>query len=367
MKLCYIANARIPTEKAHGVQIMKMCEAFALSGAEVELVVPRRLNPIRQDPFDYYGVRRIFKIAKIPCLDLIKLGRIGFLIESLSFSKLAACRAFFKKPDFIFSRDEISSALLSLFGRKVAHEVHFGRWNLFTRILSKKNSFFVAISEGLKEFYASKGVDAARIIAAHDAVDLDDFDVKTTKTEARKSLGLAENAEIIMYIGSLQVWKGCETFFIASGLAGNAQFVVIGGREEQIAGLKKEYPAVIFLGERPYKDLPVNQKAADALVIPNTGKNIISSKYTSPLKLFAHMASGRPIIASDLPSIREILKNEKNAVLVQPDRPEFLITGIKNVLENPDLAERISKQALADVRNYTWAKRAENIINFIKK
>ena len=54
MKLYYIANARIPTEKAHGVQIMKMCEAFVDAGHEVKLIVPKRKNPIQEDPFAYY-------------------------------------------------------------------------------------------------------------------------------------------------------------------------------------------------------------------------------------------------------------------------------------------------------------------------
>ncbi len=77
------------------------------------------------------------------------------------------------------------------------------------------------------------------------------------------------------------------------------------------------------------------------------------------------MASGVPIVASDLPSIREIL-NEKNAVLVKPDMPVYLAEGIKNVLKNPDFSDRISKQAYSDAREYTWSKRSTKIMEFIK-
>jgi glycosyltransferase involved in cell wall biosynthesis len=77
------------------------------------------------------------------------------------------------------------------------------------------------------------------------------------------------------------------------------------------------------------------------------------------------MASSVPIVVSDLPSIREIL-NENNAVFVEPNNPESLANGIKKVLQNNDLADRISKQALQDVQNYTWQKRAEKILEFIK-
>jgi hypothetical protein len=47
MKICYIAAIRLPTEKAHGLQIMKTCEAFAAAGHDVELVVSDRATPIR--------------------------------------------------------------------------------------------------------------------------------------------------------------------------------------------------------------------------------------------------------------------------------------------------------------------------------
>src|SRR3989338_7774332 len=94
MKIIYLANARIPTEKAHGLQIMKMCEAFSLlktenrkSKIEVGLIAPRRFNKIKQSPFKYYDVQPIFKITKLPCLDLtfFGFGRAGFFIQIFTF------------------------------------------------------------------------------------------------------------------------------------------------------------------------------------------------------------------------------------------------------------------------------------------
>ena len=94
-KIMYIANARIPTEKAHGLAIMKMCEAFARQRTEVELVVPRRLNPIQDDPFEYYDVERNFSLVKLPSIDLVWIGRIGFLVQLVTFSLFAFITFFF--------------------------------------------------------------------------------------------------------------------------------------------------------------------------------------------------------------------------------------------------------------------------------
>ena len=64
MKIAYVANARIPTEKAHGLQIMEMCRAFARNGHEVTLVVPKRRNVIKEDPFLYYDIEPCFEILR---------------------------------------------------------------------------------------------------------------------------------------------------------------------------------------------------------------------------------------------------------------------------------------------------------------
>ena len=78
------------------------------------------------------------------------------------------------------------------------------------------------------------------------------------------------------------------------------------------------------------------------------------------------MASERPIVASDLPTINEILRDGKNAKLVKPDSPLALKEGIEKVLKDKNLSRKISKQARIDVEEYSWERRAQKIINFIK-
>ena len=67
MKLIYIANSRIPTEKAHGFQIAKMCESFSRAGAETELWLPSRINTIKENiPSKLMIIgRTIAKITKL--------------------------------------------------------------------------------------------------------------------------------------------------------------------------------------------------------------------------------------------------------------------------------------------------------------
>lgn len=84
-----------------------------------------------------------------------------------------------------------------------------------------------------------------------------------------------------------------------------------------------------------------------------------------PLKLFEYMASGRPIIASDLPALREVL-NDKNALFFKPSDASDLARVIKMLISSQTLGYHLSQQALADVKEYTWDKRAKKILEFIK-
>ena len=86
--------------------------------------------------------------------------------------------------------------------------------------------------------------------------------------------------------------------------------------------------------------------------------------YMSPLKLFEYMVSKRPIVASDLPSVREIL-NEENAVLVEPGNPNALANGIEKVLSDEELANKIAEKAYEDVQQYSWERRTRRILEFI--
>jgi glycosyltransferase involved in cell wall biosynthesis len=98
----------------------------------------------------------------------------------------------------------------------------------------------------------------------------------------------------------------------------------------------------------------------DVLVLPNTATHI-SARYTSPLKLFEYMAAGRPIVASDLPALREVLTDGENALLVEPGNAAQLADAIGRLLHDPELAQRLAAAAWRDVQAYSWDRRAERL------
>ncbi|KKT29480.1 hypothetical protein A3G55_00755 [Candidatus Giovannonibacteria bacterium RIFCSPLOWO2_12_FULL_44_25] len=371
-KLIYIANARIPTEKAHGIQIMKMCESFGEllarrsfgEGGEVELLVPRRLNPIKQDPFEYYGVRRSFKITKLPTLDLITfgLGSFGFFAETITFLISSAIYLLFRKYDILYTREWAAG----LFFKNIVLEIHSLPTReaptpifLLLRIWKKAKALLV-LTSFIKNKLVKFGVPENKILILPDAVDLDQFQIQNSKFEIREKLDLPQDKKIAVYTGQLFEWKGAGTFIEAARLLKDIDFCMVGG---SMVG-ELPYSNLHFVGQKPHSEIPLWLKAADVLVLPNKKGFKISEEYTSPLKLFEYMASGRPIVASDLPSLREIL-TEKEAVFFKPNDPADSARAIKEVLSNPQLASEISQNALQKVQNHTWQNRAKRAIDFI--
>src|SRR3989344_5594114 len=154
MKLTYVANIRIPTEQAHGIHIMEMCQAFSLLGIDVELVVRNSEAEIKTDPFEFYDIKPIFRIKKIWCLDTVVFGRIGFLLELLTFS-LSVFLYSLGRESIFYTRDEMPALMLKIIGKKPILESHMGHRNLAIRLLLALENKMVVITNSLKTLYTS--------------------------------------------------------------------------------------------------------------------------------------------------------------------------------------------------------------------
>lgn len=363
MSIAYIANIRFPTEKAHGAAIAKACEALVKAGEDVTLVVPARKTHISVPALQYYGIKLSFTIRQLFCFDTVSFGKLGFWLQSVTFAGSVLAHLRSVPHEIVYGRDELVLAVLALGGvQNIYWESHDGTWNIASRYVAKKARGIVVVSNGLRQFYIDRGVPAEKICATPNGIDLAAFAHPESKEASRSRLGLPQDKTIALYIGRLDGWKGTDTLLQASHLLpGNVLVALIGGEPQQVEQLKEKYPNVYFLGYRPYSELANNQAAGDVLVVPNTAKNDISVRFTSPLKLVAHMASHRPIVASDLPSIRELV-DETSAVLVEADNPRALVDGICKAAAQPYMAE----VAFARVAELDWSARARRIVDFIR-
>ncbi len=375
MRIFYIANVRFPTERAHGIQIANTCSALANRGAEVTLVVPARPGQVDINPFQFYGLPKNFSVTYLSCGGKIFTGKgnLSFAIRSFLFIPSVFFKYFrrFHSEDIFYGREEVLCGCVSLFSKKVFWETHMGSDNFFSKMLMRRAAGIIGITSGLTDFYASKNVPKEKLIVAADAVDVKKFsDIIDTKSVLRKKLNLPDKAFIVTYSGSLGLysWKGWDVFLEAISHVGeqNARFLVVGGTQKEIEDIRKKYTdsRIIFAGRVAPEDVRQYLKASDALVIPNKSGDLISERYTSPMKLFEYMAAEKPIIASDLPSIREVI-TEDDAFFFRPDDVKGLAAAVDNVMRDTMLASVKAKKVYVAVKEYGWDNRAEKIFNFI--
>jgi GxxExxY protein len=351
---------------------------------KVELIAPWTINRLKDDPFEFYKVKRIFKIKKLPALDLLFLGfftRFFFLLRSFCFSFCALLYFFFLKllgrlkNTIFFSHDHIPLYFISFLNLPFVLDIHDFPLNnfLYRRVLKKALGFAVQTKWKIKELEKRFGIPPAKIVYWPNGTEVEDFDIDISVAEARDQLGLRDprgRVKIALYTGHFFAWKGVYTLALASAFLDDDVFVYfVGGSPEDAEKfetfvLENKLDKVRLIGFRPHQEIPIWLKAADVLVLPNTGKEDISLYYTSPMKLFEYMAAKKPIVASNIPSILEIL-NQENSVLADPDNPEALAKGIKKVLSDKELAEKISNQAHQDVQKYAWEERARRIGEFL--
>jgi len=384
MRITYFADIRFPIERANGIQTFETCAALTERGHAVDLIVrPDTTRPAR-DPFDYYGVirRDALRIERVPASGPATSRRFGYLA-------FAAGRAFGRgRADVLMTRDlgvasmllrlppamrppvvyeshgyapEVAAALPAL----VATAVRPSAWKLRrladreARVWHGANGY-VTITAGLAEDLAARLGSRERLAVIPDGARM---------TRTLEGADFEPPAHpVVAYSGHLYAWKGVDVLLQALALLAGTQGLVVGGHPEEpdLARLKSLAARlgiaerVTFTGIVLPRDVAERLRSAAVLALPNPA-SAISTRFTSPLKLFEYMAAGRAIVASDLPSIREVLRDGENALLVPPGDAASLATAIQRLLDDRVLAARLAGAAFAAMPEYSWSRRAEKL------
>jgi glycosyltransferase involved in cell wall biosynthesis len=387
VRILYLADIRFPLERANGIQSMETCHALASRGHEVTLIVRPDTHTPPRDPYTFYGLPRTatLRLEIAPITGPATARRTGYLTFTIG-------RAIGRtRQDLILTRDlGLASLLLRLpaaLRAPIVYEAHTiaadaaaARPQLLTgaesaspaklQRLAKRDARvwrgadgYVTITAGLRRELERRFGQRPRI-----AVVPDGTREMAGASDLQPPGSPAERPFTIGYAGHLYPWKGVDLVIEAVMALPDTRALIVGGhpqepdlaRVEALAARLDSASRVTFTGLIPPADVAARLQEADVLVLPNP-RSAIATEFTSPLKLFEYMASGRPIVASDLPAFREILRDGENALLVAPGDPQALVAGISRIKAEPALGERLARQAREDVRAFTWARRAERL------
>lgn len=392
MKLLYLANIRLPTEKAHGLQIMQMCEAFALAGAEVTLIAPRRVNTRDMnritDPWAYYDVSHSFGVRRMFCIDWMWMGqqmeRFAFPLQTATYTLSLVIWLLFQRADVYYSRDPLTLLILSLFKSRrtlcyEAHQLAASKVGMLVQSgCARRAGTVIAVTGRLADDLVQRG--ARRVVVAHDGFQQSRFEgaAATSLPDARASVGLPTDAFIVGYVGRLQtmnVSKGIDKLVeaIATIPQCDISLCLVGGPDTAADSLRVRWlelglPAerFLFVGHVPPATVPAYLAAFDVCVmtLPDTDH---FKYYASPLKLFEYMAAGKPIITSDHPAVAEVLRDGESVLLVPFGDLHALAAAITRLHDDPQLRARLGAAALRESAAYSWQARAARILQVIEE
>lgn len=366
VRLHYLAASTLPSGKANAVHVMRMAQGFSRAGAEVMLVAADGGGEEGQALYDHYGVQRSFEIRRCRRPGLRQFGSLlyGWRAARLSASAPA---------DLLYGRCPHSLLFATRRGAPFAYEAHDlpnrpqRRW--LERTLFARPGFrrLVVISAALKRDYLASFSMLRQddVLVCHDGADLPSEAPDTDYFRGRD----AQAGLDVGYVGSLFPGKGAEQVLELARARPAHRFHIVGGSEEERARLSPNAPDnVTFHGRVAPSRVQKTMRAFDVLLLPaqrrvETARGGDIAAYTSPLKMFEYMAAGRPMIASSLPVLEEVLDNDVNALLADPESTAEWGRALDRFSGQPALRERIARRAFADLEaEYTWPRRAQRIL-----
>lgn len=178
----------------------------------------------------------------------------------------------------------------------------------------------------------------------------------------------------VAWVGTLQFWKGLELLLEALALAPALRLKVVGGgKPEDEQRLKSEIARlgldgrVELTGRVAQADIPLHVKTCACAVHPLPPEHSISARFTSPLKLFEYLAMGLPIVAADVPSVREVLQDGRTARLYQAGNSKALAAALTELASDNALAKRLSANAATEGAGHSYQHRAKQLLELFRQ
>lgn len=376
------ADIRFPLERANGVQTVKTAAALARAGRDVRLVVRD------SDPRSTAEILALYGLDLDPRLSVLRLGvmhqRGAFALPRLLFlaRTARAARAAAGRGDVVFTRDlQLADLLLKLRTRRIVYEAHavehvmyeergalYGTTetadpNKTARLRAREQRVWrgaagiVTTTAGIRDAFAAAFGPRERVRVVPNGGDVPDD---------RTFPGLASGTPRVLYAGQLYPWKGVDVLLDAMAGIPDAHLVILGGLEgERDLARVRARVAELGLAARttmagtvPQAQVAAELTRAHVVAVPFLLSRM-TERHTSPIKAFEAMAAGRPIVASDTPAMREILRDGLSALLVPPGDAAALRAAIARLLADRALAERLARTAWVDSVRHSWAARAQ--------
>ncbi|HCL00654.1 MAG TPA: hypothetical protein DHW42_11195 [Candidatus Marinimicrobia bacterium] len=352
-------------------------------GHEVHFFNPKITSP----EFDAKVDIHLIPIINLPLLNWISFDILSFFILLKN--------VFRNRPDYIYFRETSSLIPLiisKLFSIPLIIEINgwvlselrqtgYSKWKLFyIRFIQRINyvqaTRLIPVSEGLKKLVLKHyPIKSSNIFPISNGTNPEKFKPIPQKY-ARKITGLPEDIQIVGFIGSCYSYHGVQYLIKAAKLVlqekPKTKFVIAGDgaqREEWIDLTKSLHisNSFQFPGAIPFDKAPVYINSFDICVAPWDVEKL-KCVGLSPMKLFDYLGCSKPVVASPVYGVYEILKKYNCGAVLDVKNSELFSKTLLNLLENSQNREEMGKRGRDIVlKHFTWEKTSQNIEKVLRK
>ena len=365
MRISYLFNSSIHSSNPGSIQVANMCAAMSILSHDVNLITPATgLNV----PFSkFYGLKNSTKIKKIKIFKRFPLG-----INYYLFSIASIIYGIFIKTDLFITRNFFTLFLLILIKKKVIIEIHHdlsseGRvvkllYKIFDVLNNKNIIKVIAITSGVKQYLIKELKVKPKKIQILSSVSGLKFKFKILKKKKSLKVG---------YFGSLDKSKGSDFIVKLAKIDKKNNYFIFGGNSKDVKELNciNKSSNLKISKSIEYGKLNKYISSMDVLIMPSNIRVIRSlggigniSKYTSPMKIFDYLASGKLIIASDVRVYREILQHDKNCILIKKLNILLWLRTLNYIQYNLKKINKIKRNAFNLSKKYTYSLRAKKLL-----
>ena len=371
MRIECVATSRVPSTTANSIQVMKVCEALAAHGHQVKLCVPAFNEPTAWDSLaELYGLRTSFEIAWLPFRKELK--QYDFCLQAASDAKEWKAEVFYTwaLQAAVFAQRRLLPVIMEF------HDLPSGKFGpfLFKRYISKMtNTLTLCNTDALRqklELDYQFQFESEKIRIAPNGTDPEIYADLPSPLEARKHLGLPQSMTV-GYSGHFYPGRGVDLLFELAKLLPHIHFLLVGGNEKDIEPWREYLKShdilnLTLTGFVSKIKLPSYLAAADILVMPygkeiHISTGISTTEVISPMKMFDYLASGRPIISSEIPVLHEVL-HSKNTIFCPSDDIQSWAAAIDMLSSDSSLRSNMGKNGKLEAQKYAWIKRQAGVI-----
>lgn len=368
LRIIYPHHLRFLARSAHEILVFKTCHALAKRGHEVHLLIGKASNNTNS-VYDYYGTSpaRTLQIHELPILRMDGKLRVSWnrIFYHFCYRKIRAIQNHKNFDIILLSEIKLARFLhKKRLNSQYFYEIH----GLYARNYKYPDSLekqvfnqcraLITTTRTLKHKIKTLYPDHPAIYRVPLATEMGETFPPYNPPQPGKSWR-------IVYTGQLYPLQGLQLAIEALPLLPDWIVLEIVGdrKQDQILSLKELAERkdiahrVTFHGFVKPSEVEHWTRNADILIAPCLAKG--KMPYVAHTKIYEYLASGRPVIAADLPSIREEIEDRVNGILFEAGNHESLAHAIMDVVSNRELASNLAQNAWKYAQDFTWEKRAE--------